>query len=148
MPPTVGGNVAMFSSEEVNEYTLRGTDTSSNRRITFNPFPATARDIWYEYTKTITELAADADTNLVPTKYEHILVYGGMGFWYQHKGDDTRFSITKQDAAAILQTMLKEVDAHDQGDVQFKLNQSAKAWAMAGMLYRPSVARLTMRQTA
>ena len=42
--------------------------------------------------------------------------------------------------------MLREQDAHETGDARLVVDQSAKAWALAGMFYRPNQATLTLRQ--
>lgn len=135
----------MQTGTDIFYYTLYGLDASQNRQLYIYPYPTSERDLEVWYTTAITELSADADTPLVPVKYQEGMIDAIMGMWYQHKGDDTRFSVTKQDAAAWVEQMLQEQDAHDSHDFQVKVSQSAKAREMAGMLWRGNQATLTQR---
>lgn len=105
--------------DQVQKKTSRTTKTGE-RNIIFHPPPSEAMVIPYSYvTKNLAtstnsveqyELSADTDLPLMPLRYRHLLVLGGLKNWYRDQQDDSRYREVAAEYGDAVRRMVADVD--------------------------------------
>lgn len=67
-----------------------GYDSSGNIQISPYPFPSDVRNLEVRTLTRLTDLSADTDTSIIPSKWHHVLTYGAcwLAFSFMRKKED------------------------------------------------------------
>lgn len=91
-------------------YTLEGQDTSNDWRARFFPVPDTQVNIDFWYYKEITELSADTDQPIFPTKWHEILIWGVLAWYgFLFRDDAARRNMSMSNYNEMLKIMKKSI---------------------------------------
>jgi len=89
-----------------NTYTIEGLDSSNNWRTRFFPTPDTTINIDFWYYQTITELSADGDTPIFPSKWHEILIWGVLSWYgFLFRDDPVRQGLATSNYNKLLKSM-------------------------------------------
>ena len=92
------------------KYTIEGRDASDNWRTRFFPSPDAEINIDFWFYKEITELSADTDAPIFPTKWHEILIWGVLAWYgFLFRDDATRRNIAMSNYNDMLDTMKKSI---------------------------------------
>lgn len=92
-----------------NVYTLLGTDSNGYWRANFYPIPDTKININYRYYKRVTDLAADTDVPILPSKWHMGIVFTALAMFGHPYIDDSRMASAESRARQVVGEMLKQV---------------------------------------
>lgn len=94
--------------------------TTPVRRVQFAPPPSAVSVIPYTYVTAnlavssagvaAANLSADDDEPIVPLRYRHVLVWGGLVHWYRDRKDDPRSQEVKAEYEQLKQRMLGDLE--------------------------------------
>ncbi len=100
--------------------------TSGQPRIYFDYSPDKAYDVVLPYQTDITELTADGEVPLVPSKYRRIFVYGIAARFLIDVLDDTGGAVYEKRFKALLAAMIAEQDQGSDGSLQLSPDTDAQ----------------------
>lgn len=94
--------------------------TTPVRKVQFAPPPSTVAVIPYTYVTAnlavssagvaATSLSSDDDEPIIPLRYRHVLVWGGLVHWYRDRKDDPRSQEVKAEYEQLKQRMLGDLE--------------------------------------
>lgn len=87
---------------------LTGITVAGAWRMSFYPLPSAKINIQGRGYATITELSADADVPLIPTKWHSVLVFLALALFGHDYIDDTRIDSAQKRAKETIKEMIKE----------------------------------------